>query len=156
MNGRTKHRGLVPQDLRTAGPSGEVETYFQKESFTWHGQEARDKGTKHELFIAISKSRIRISHAAASAACIEPGDKVKVGINKGSLAIAKETEGFITKAERVKTTKAVHFNTLKLIQQIQEQGFPVPGRLACTWDEKSGMLVARKPVIYTNPKEAQA
>ena len=156
MNGKLAPRSSVPKDLRTTGPSGEVETYWQKESFKWHGQEVRDKGTKHEMFIAISKSRIRISHTAASVACIEPGDKVKVGLNKGSLAIAKETEGFTTKAERVKSTKAVHFNTIKLIQQIQEQGFPVPSRLKCSWDEKSGMLVASKPVIITNPKEAQA
>ncbi|GAB6173299.1 MAG: hypothetical protein QMC95_06435 [Desulfitobacteriaceae bacterium] len=145
MRGTPSHRSPVPRDLRSAAPSGAVETHWQKDAFSWYGNESRKKGSGIEMYIRVTKTQIRISHTAASAAGIEPGDKVKVGINKAYVAIINDTDGFITQGEKGKTTKAVHFNAVAVVKQIKEHGFPVPSRIACVWDEKSGMLVAKKP-----------
>ncbi|GAB6170761.1 hypothetical protein JCM15765_02390 [Paradesulfitobacterium aromaticivorans] len=144
MNRTSVHRSPVPKDLRATGPSSEVTTYWQEAAFEWYGEEVRGRGTKNEMFVQISKTRLRISHTAAASAGIEPGDSVKIGINKAYLAIKKEPEGFVAKDEKNKSTKAVYVSATAIVRELIKQGTPIPCRVSCVWDAKSGMLVAKK------------
>lgn len=144
MRGEPK-RSSKPQDLRNAGPSGPVSTYWEPDAFNWYGNETQGRGSSRDLFVRISENQIRISNAAAIIAGINTGDKVQIGVNKGFLAFRKDAEGFRVRSDGVKTTRAVYLAAAKVIDQIKEYGYPVPSRIHCVWDEKSGMLVARKP-----------
>ena len=135
-------RSAFPRDLRSAGPAGEVTTYWEPEAFTWYGWEIQ--GRRNRLSISISKGYIRISGGAAAAAGIEPGDRLAVGINSKFLAVRKGENGIPTRLEK-KDSRTVLLVARKMVRILAAAGWPVPCSLPCSWDERSGMLVARKP-----------
>jgi len=139
-------RSGYPRDLREAGPSGEVSTHWQPEAFTWYGEEARVKGNGNDPFVYVGKSHLRVSSAAALEAGMKAGDRVQIGINKQFLAIRKSETGIPAKSDRGKaSTHGLLISASKLIRKLADDGWPVPCRVACVFDQKSGMLVARKP-----------
>lgn len=150
---KVTHRSGYPRDLRTDGPSGEVEVYWQPEAFTWYGMEARMKGSIHDAFIYIGKSYFRISKAAVKEAGIEIGDRVEIGINKQFLAIKKSEKGIPVRSDRGNSpSRGLLIGARKLTQRLMDDGWPVPCRVACVYDKRSDMLVARKPQETTNAK----
>ncbi|MDI6908084.1 MAG: hypothetical protein QMC81_11450 [Thermoanaerobacterales bacterium] len=139
-------RSGYPRDLRDAGPAGEVKTTWQPEAFTWYGEEARAKGGGNTLFIYIGKSQMRVSSAAALAAGMKAGDRVQIGVNKQFLALKKSGTGVPANSDRGKTsTHGLLISATQLIRKLAGDGWPVPCRALCVFDEQNAMLVARKP-----------
>lgn len=139
-------RSPIPKDLREAGPSGEIETYWQPEAFTWYGAEvSKSKNGRIPYIFYTDKGLFRISSKAAVMADLKPGDGIKVGINKAYLAIAKDAMGIPTRGEAGKT-KAIQFTSKEMAKLLIENGWPCRIHLICTLDEKNNMLVAKKPV----------
>ncbi len=135
-------RSAFPRDLRDAGPAGEVTKYWEPGAFTWYGQEVQ--GRRNGFHISISKRYVRISGGAAAAAGIEPGDRLAVGINSKFLAVRKGENGIPTRLEK-KDSRTVLLLAREMVRILVAAGWPVPCSLPCSWDGKSGMLVARKP-----------
>jgi len=96
-------RSASPQDLRAAGPSSDVQRYWQPDAFQWHGV-GSTHGRVDELYIRISRNQIRISAAASEQAELKPGGLVEIGINNTFLAVRPGSAGLKIKPES-KTTK---------------------------------------------------
>lgn len=134
-----------PHGLAEEGPAGEVKTSWQPEAFTWYGDEVRRIGNREEAFIYINKREFRVSQAAAKAAAMRPRDRVQIGFNATFLALRQDEKGIPSRPDAGKATTAIYLSATALIRKLEGEGWPMPVRLPCVWDEESGMLVARKP-----------
>lgn len=145
VNARIRKSG-TPLDLRDAGPASEVVQYWQPEAFTWYGREARGPAVHKELFITVRKGLVRISNGAVAAAGFAPGDRLELGFNSEYLAVRRGEGGIPARAEKA-ASKALCLGASRFVEAIAAAGWPVPCRAACVYDERSGMLVARKPEV---------
>jgi bifunctional DNA-binding transcriptional regulator/antitoxin component of YhaV-PrlF toxin-antitoxin module len=136
-------RSPVPKDLRTAGPCGKVEYYWDLNSFSWYGEETVKR--KDPFLSVNTQGRITISDEAAKLMEINPSDTVKIGVNKYFLAVRKLDSGLAVKPVKAKKSKAVFIIARKIAQEILNNGWTLPCKVPCVLDEKNKMLVAKKP-----------
>jgi hypothetical protein len=144
-----------PADLRDAGPAGPIEVSFTPEAFTWDGKECK-RSTNKEMMIVVKTREIRILSAAARR--FAPDRKgalyVELGLAKKALAIKISTpERGIKSRGAGSKTPAIHITAAGFVQKMKEQGWPVPGQFFVMHDEKSNMLVVKKPGGTDNLKE---
>ncbi|MEW6423156.1 MAG: hypothetical protein AB1523_00170 [Bacillota bacterium] len=133
-----------PASDGSPGPgAGPVTTTWLPESFKWFGDKNRRALSGRISFFTIGKDGgLHLSKAATEILNPPEGSKVAIGINKKFIALKISDDGFTFFRGK---GGSINISARAFARLLAEEGWPLPCRVMLTWDEKSKMLVGKKP-----------
>lgn len=156
-------QAIAPQDIRAAEGEdedelqkkieehqGEVKSYVDPQKLEWFGEELQLKRNCNNIkigFININKAAFCINKILGVK--LNPGNKemicVKVGLSKNGAILAFKLAEKGLFAHKDKRTGALRIYSRPLNKLLFEKGWPESTRVPAEWDERSQMVVARRP-----------